>query len=122
MVWVAIIGCIALAIMGLFYRPLDDDLSPDIPAGNAEARASLTSSSNIFGVLKSFGLFLGGFCIVISVTSFLFSSNFLSRNTVTERLSQSLVEQAQTLEENVIVIDGGSYAHRAIDGKALKRL
>lgn len=122
MVWVAIIGCIALVIMGVCYRPLSDDLTQEVasPTKTITPSSNLDSSSSFLSILKTLGLFFSGFWIIIFLISFLFSSNFLSRNTVTERLSYSLVSQAQTIEDNIIVIDGGSYAHRAIDGKALE--
>ncbi len=122
MVWVAIIGCIALAIMGVFYRPLNNDLSEQAPNTIDEKASSLETSSSFLDVLKNLALFLSGFFIIIGLISALFASEFLSRNTVTERLSQSLITQTNTLENNIIIIDGGSYAHRAIDGQALETL
>ncbi len=115
MLAVAILGSFALVVLGCFYRPIDEELT------RSHSGETLQVPLKAIDLLKYLLLFTLGLAACISLISFAFSTGHLNYNTVTNRLSHQLQLEAQDTAKNIIILDGGSYTHRAIDGKSLEQ-
>ena len=100
--------------MGLFYKPMNVESSLE--------SESLNSELTIGEATRNWSLSLLGGILLMTLIGLLFSTRYLVRGTVAERLAQTLVEKIETapLAKNIIVIDGGSYTHRAVDNLLLE--